>query len=270
VFCDVPQIVSRDEPAQAPTARRLTRIPTVANQKIVFVDTTEVCCNESDGHCCRVLTPEDWHFCNLGIRDLQERLDPDTFVRVHRCFVVNLGAIEALERDGTKTRIKLKRHPRVDVPVSRTEVAALRERLGLRAKTYHPDSQGFSRIARRDRGTVDNSCTDACISCRKWAFQATWGVKTRGSAGSPHRPNLTSLGQNRGDTVIPPSFESHAPRSVGEAVALLGRYGSDAKLIAETPAEIALAVLASVVASRRGAVPATAATAAVPEQPVEV
>lgn len=140
VFYDVTQIVSRDEPAQAPTTRRLTRIPTVANQKIVFVDTTEVCCIESDGHYCRVLTPEGWHFCNLGISDLQERLDPDTFVRVHRCFVVNLGAIEALERDGTKTRIKLKRHPKVDVPVSRTEVAALRERLGLRAKTYHPDS----------------------------------------------------------------------------------------------------------------------------------
>lgn len=32
--------------------------------------------------------------------------------------------------------------------------------------------------------------------------------------------------------MIPPSFEYHAPKSVGEAVALLGQYGSDAKLLA--------------------------------------
>lgn len=32
--------------------------------------------------------------------------------------------------------------------------------------------------------------------------------------------------------MIPPSFEYHAPRTVGEAVALLSQYGSDAKLLA--------------------------------------
>jgi carbon-monoxide dehydrogenase medium subunit len=37
---------------------------------------------------------------------------------------------------------------------------------------------------------------------------------------------------NKETTMIPPSFEYHAPKSVGEAVALLGQYGSDAKLLA--------------------------------------
>jgi carbon-monoxide dehydrogenase medium subunit len=32
--------------------------------------------------------------------------------------------------------------------------------------------------------------------------------------------------------MIPPAFDYHAPKSVGEAIALLGRYGSDAKLLA--------------------------------------
>ena len=32
--------------------------------------------------------------------------------------------------------------------------------------------------------------------------------------------------------MIPPRFEYHAPKSVGEAVALLGQLGSDAKLLA--------------------------------------
>ena len=32
--------------------------------------------------------------------------------------------------------------------------------------------------------------------------------------------------------MIPPAFEYHAPRTVGEAIALLGSLGSDAKLLA--------------------------------------
>jgi len=32
--------------------------------------------------------------------------------------------------------------------------------------------------------------------------------------------------------MIPPRFEYHAPRSVSEAVALLGQYGPEAKLLA--------------------------------------
>lgn len=56
-----------------------------------------------------------------------------------------------------------------------------------------------------------------------------------------------------------------APERVGAIVAPAGT-----PIGAETPEEIALAVLASVVAARRGAVPVTAATAAVPDQPVEV
>jgi hypothetical protein len=41
------------------------------------------------------------------------------------------------------------------------------------------------------------------------------------------------LGQNHLETtMIPPRFEYHAPKSVSEAVALLGQLGSDAKLLA--------------------------------------
>jgi carbon-monoxide dehydrogenase medium subunit len=32
--------------------------------------------------------------------------------------------------------------------------------------------------------------------------------------------------------MIPPRFEYHSPKTVGEAVALLGQLGSDAKLLA--------------------------------------
>lgn len=135
VFYDVTQVVSHDEPAQTQPARRLSRIPMVANQKVAFVDTGSVCCIESEGHYCRILTDDGWHFCNLSITDLEARLDPENFLRVHRCFMVNLKTIEGLERDGVKTWIRLRQHPKVRVPVSRSEATKLRTALGLRQRT---------------------------------------------------------------------------------------------------------------------------------------
>jgi DNA-binding LytR/AlgR family response regulator len=135
VFYDVTQIVSQEDsaPAHEPN-RRLQRIPMVAQQGVAFVDTHDVCCIESQSHYTRILTADGWHFCNLSIGDLQARLDPERFLRVHRCFIVNLAAIRALEREGSKTLVRLHRQPQVQVPVSRTEVAHLRAALGLQQK----------------------------------------------------------------------------------------------------------------------------------------
>ena len=38
---------------------------------------------------------------NLGITDLQERLDPSLFLRVHRSALIALNAVLTLERDGS-------------------------------------------------------------------------------------------------------------------------------------------------------------------------
>lgn len=136
VFYDVTQVVSRDTPsADAPAANlRLHRIPMVANHRVTFVDTHDVLSLESQAHYTRVLTRDGYHFCNLSIGDLQARLDPAQFMRVHRCFIVNLQAVSSLERDGSKTQIVLVGKHREPVPVSRSEVVSLRKALGLLAK----------------------------------------------------------------------------------------------------------------------------------------
>ncbi len=137
VFYDVTQVVSQ-EPAVAATSAatpatnmRLSRIPMVANQQVSFVDTADVLCLESQAHYTRVLTREGYHFCNLSIGDLALRLDPTQFLRVHRCFIVNLRAVQQLGREGSKTHLVLKGKNSPVVPVARGEVARLREALGL-------------------------------------------------------------------------------------------------------------------------------------------
>jgi hypothetical protein len=133
VFYDVTQVVS-EESMLASHARRLSRVPTTSQQQVAFVDADKVRCIESQGHYCRVRSDEGWQFCNLSIGDLQARLDPAQFHRVHRCFMVNLAAVDTVEREGNRTQLLLRNEPRLVVPVSRTEVSDLRSALGLRAK----------------------------------------------------------------------------------------------------------------------------------------
>jgi hypothetical protein len=130
VFYDVTQVVSQ-EAMPASHARRLSRVPTTSHQQVVFVDTQDVRCIESQGHYCRVRTAQGWQFCNLSISDLQARLDPAQFHRVHRCFIVNLAAVDTLERQSGRTQLLLRGEPQLPIPVSRNEVTALRSALGL-------------------------------------------------------------------------------------------------------------------------------------------
>ena len=133
VFYDVTQVVSQEAPASEPpqTSVRLTRIPMVANHKVAFVDTAEVLSLESQAHYTRVLTRNGYHFCNLSIGDLETRLDPAQFMRVHRCFIVNLHAVAELGREGSKTHITLQGKNKEPIPVSRSTVTQLRMALGL-------------------------------------------------------------------------------------------------------------------------------------------
>ncbi len=131
VFYDVTQVVS-EESMPASHARRLSRLPTTSQQQVAFVDADKVRCIESQGHYCRVRSDQGWQFCNLSITDLQTRLDPQQFKRVHRCFIVNLQAVNALRREGGRTHLLLQGEDELTIPVSRTEVSALRTALGLK------------------------------------------------------------------------------------------------------------------------------------------
>ncbi|MBA4178797.1 MAG: LytTR family transcriptional regulator [Leptothrix sp. (in: Bacteria)] len=137
VFYDITDVVAADDTpvAGAPAAtrpphRRLQKIPTLAGQKIVFVESDEVLRLHSDGHYTRVITAAGSQFCNLGLGDLEKRLDAEQFMRVHRSHIVNLREIKQLLRSDGRLVLRL-RDDDADVPVSRTSSAALMARLGI-------------------------------------------------------------------------------------------------------------------------------------------
>ena len=76
-------------------------------------------------------TAEHRHYVNFTLDELERRLDPRRFFRVHRGVIVNLDWAAALRPAFAGTwRLQLKDEARTEVPVSRNRARALRQRLG--------------------------------------------------------------------------------------------------------------------------------------------
>jgi two-component system LytT family response regulator len=71
------------------------------------------------------------HYVNFTLDQLERRLDPRRFTRVHRGAIVNLDHATALRPGFAGTwRLQLKDAARTEVPVSRARARTLKERLG--------------------------------------------------------------------------------------------------------------------------------------------
>jgi LytTR family transcriptional regulator, CO-responsive transcriptional regulator RcoM len=133
VFYDITDAVTRDDGAsQRPGAKRqLLKIPTVSGNRIVLVDATSVRYVRSEGHYTWVHTAQGSSFCNLTIGDLESRLDSNSFLRIHRSYLANLDYAEQIVRDDGRVTLKLSGDDDGGLPVARTSVPRLLERLGI-------------------------------------------------------------------------------------------------------------------------------------------
>ncbi len=69
-------------------------------------------------------------FCPLAISDVEARLEPGRFARVHRSHIVKLDSIIRLKRAGDSGQVELAAAKRYSVPVARSRVGWLRSQLG--------------------------------------------------------------------------------------------------------------------------------------------
>jgi DNA-binding LytR/AlgR family response regulator len=73
-----------------------------------------------------VVTASEKHVIRLSLKELLAQLDPQAFVQIHRSIIVNLNAVERLERDALgRTHIHLKSHQDV-LPVGRAYAGQFR------------------------------------------------------------------------------------------------------------------------------------------------
>jgi DNA-binding LytR/AlgR family response regulator len=67
-------------------------------------------------------------FCSLSITEVEERLDPHFFMRVHRSHIINLDHINAIRKSLDSGIAEMAGPLRQAVPVSRTKLAELKKR----------------------------------------------------------------------------------------------------------------------------------------------
>ena len=138
VFYDITEVVSQEVDINAARSgretiekRRLLKIPTVKQNRVLLVDVPSVSFIRSEGHYTWVHTGQGSQFCNLNIGDIESRLDPNLFLRVHRSYIVNLSHVEEIARDDGRMTLRMMGSIPVEIPVSRGSAPRLMERLGL-------------------------------------------------------------------------------------------------------------------------------------------
>lgn len=138
VFYDITEVVSHEAktgPKQGARGggekRQLRKIPTVKKNRVLLVDVPSVSFIRSEGHYTWVHTGQGSQFCNLNIGDLESRLDPQLFLRVHRSYIVNLSHVDEIVRNDGRMTLRMMGPIPVDIPVSRASAPRLMEQLGL-------------------------------------------------------------------------------------------------------------------------------------------
>jgi len=93
---DSRQILYLLESLAAPK-RYVKRLAVRASGKVVFVDTGDIDWIEAAENYVQVHTPRSGHLLHVTMNALEKSLDPETFLRIHRSIIVNVGRIKELQ-----------------------------------------------------------------------------------------------------------------------------------------------------------------------------
>lgn len=131
VFFDVTDATSGGRPAPDGRLRQLRKLPVSRQQEVMLLDLDEVVHLRAGGHYTDVFTPGERYLCNLSLADLEARLDPQRFLRVHRSYIVNVGYASALARRDERYVLTLADRHGSEVPISRSQVPRVKDVFGL-------------------------------------------------------------------------------------------------------------------------------------------
>jgi NO-binding membrane sensor protein with MHYT domain len=99
-----------------------------------FVPVEDIVAVHANAHYTYVFDGTSKFFCQLAIGEVETRLDPGRFMRVHRSHIVNVDRITGLKLGGDNGLVELAAEGRYTVPVSRGRFGEVKARLGLVAR----------------------------------------------------------------------------------------------------------------------------------------
>lgn len=121
---------------QAGTGRgatgRLERVGALVGQEVQIIELTKITHFLAQDRLVYAVLGEDRYLVDQSIEQLERRLDPGQFIRIHRTCIVSLAHVQKIPRHfGREPVLYLKDGTELDV--ARDRVRAVKERFGLRA-----------------------------------------------------------------------------------------------------------------------------------------
>jgi two-component system LytT family response regulator len=123
-----------DRPAgpEGPRGDYMERIPVEMRGKVRVVPVTEIDFIIASGPYAELYSGDRKYVIREAMQTLEDRLDPDVFIRTHRSVIVRLDLIETLHKGaGGDYEVQLKSGRRLRV--SRSRLEALEKKIGIRA-----------------------------------------------------------------------------------------------------------------------------------------
>jgi two-component system LytT family response regulator len=115
---------------ERPDSEYIARIPSRTGERVEFVDVSDVAYFYAKDKLTFAVTGDKHHAIDPSIADLEQRLPPRQWMRVHRSTLVRIAAIKALHPwFGGKLMIRLK--DGTELPVARERASQVRTALGL-------------------------------------------------------------------------------------------------------------------------------------------
>ena len=108
------------------------RVASKVGEHIEFVDLEQVTHFFASDKLTFAATPAKNYAVDYTIQELEQKLDPNRFVRVHRATLVNVAHVQELHSwFAGKMMVRLKDPKHTELTVSRDRVRALKQRLGI-------------------------------------------------------------------------------------------------------------------------------------------
>ncbi|SMF64270.1 MHYT domain-containing protein, NO-binding membrane sensor [Tistlia consotensis] len=110
---------------------QVTRIPYEKDNTIRFLPSSAILAVRAEGHYTRIQDAQGEFFCPWSISRIEAALDPETFLRTHRSYLVNRQHISGFRKSGDKGACFLGEGTGLEVPVSRGRLQQVEALLGL-------------------------------------------------------------------------------------------------------------------------------------------
>ena len=108
------------------------RIGFRAGERTEFIELSEIVYFRAENKLTFAVTAAKKHAVNYSITELEQKLDPRNFVRIHRSILLNTNYVKEIHPwFGGKVLIRLKDEKRTELTVTRDRVRALKERLNF-------------------------------------------------------------------------------------------------------------------------------------------